>query len=157
MSAYTNPRPTYRFSYHIHDLIGPGLGAGIAGFEPARSQPYTAGRGLRFGAPSPERSSGAGFTEIVKIADGLHAVIMDWPSDPNSRHSAVWAEASGAEYGYLYIGLEGDGRLEVEGLGTARRPGSTCSLTVTPPDSTYLWSAGPNCMHRGVSIAFHAT
>jgi AraC-like DNA-binding protein len=93
----------------------------------------------------------------VHIAEGLHAFIADWPADPRRLEESVWAEIIGEDYGWLYVGLDGDATLEAEGLGLARRPGATCSLTVVPRDSTYVWSVGPKSTRRGISIAFHAS
>lgn len=145
-----------RYSYDIDDIIGPASGEGIDGFRLAPQQPYASGRGLRFGVPRVRAGNNKGFTEVVHITDGLHAVIMDWPADPEQHVEGVWSEHLANRYGWLYVGIEGDGSVEVEGFGKARRSGATCSLTLTPPESTYIWRLGPTSMRRGISIAFHA-
>ena len=144
-----------RISYDFAELVDCEGSDRVAGFKTARWQPYRARSGLRLSAPSVDDSDGNGFTEIVCAGDGLHAIITDWKGGASTL-AATWAESVGDQYGYLYIGLEGDGRLEVEGLGQARRRGPSCSLTVAPPGSTYLWRAEPGIIRRGVCIAFHA-
>ncbi|HEX7012529.1 MAG TPA: AraC family transcriptional regulator [Steroidobacteraceae bacterium] len=144
-----------RISYDLAELVGCERSERVPGFRIAGWQPYRSCPGLRLSAPSAEDNEGNGFTEIVCAGDGLHAIITDWRGTASTL-AATWAEYVGDQYGYLYIGLEGDGRLEVEGLGPARRRGPSCSLTVAPPGSTYLWRAAPGIIRRGVCIAFHA-
>lgn len=127
----------------------------LTGFRALPWQPYANRAGLRLSAPTLYDGDGNGFTEIADAGDGLHAIITDWRGDASTL-SATWAETVPEQYGYLYIGLEGDGRLEVEGLGAARRDGPSCALTVAPPGAVYLWRTQPGIRRRGVSIAFHA-
>lgn len=157
MKQTADRRATARFSYDINDLFGANSGLGIQGFRPARWQPYPTGRGLRLHTPLAMDDEDPGFSEVVHIAEGLHAFIADWPTDQRRIGESVWAEVIGDDYGWLYLGLDGDGRLEVEGGGLVRRPGATCSLTVVPRNTTYFWSVGPASARRGVSIAFHAS
>ncbi len=156
MGSYSSIYGTKRFYYDINDMIGPDCAAGIAGFEPAPWQPYSPEQGLRLGEPGVRSESQTGFTEVVHVDDGLHAVIIDWPKHAGHSTEAEWVEFLDTRYGWLYFGLEGEGKLKVEGFGPARRNGATCSLTVTPRKSTYIWHNGPASMRRGVSIAFHA-
>lgn len=147
---------TKRVCYEVRELIGPGCGTGIAGFAVDRYQPYPAGMGVRLSAPIAGSEPLEGFTEVVQVADGLHAVIADWKAGGRDAERGIWAESGGAGYAWFYFGADGDGRLEVEGWGTARRRGPTCSLTLTPPGSTYLWQNQPPEGRRGVSVAVHA-
>lgn len=144
-----------RISYDIVELIDCDRSERPAGFTATRWQPYRNCSGRRLSAPTVEGAESDGFTEIVCASEGLHAIITDWQGSASTL-AAVWAESVGERYGYLYIGLEGDGRLEVEGLGQARRRGVSCSLTVAPPGSTYIWRTEPGIVRRGVCIAFHA-
>jgi AraC-like DNA-binding protein len=145
---------TPRITYEMSELMIASLGSELEGFHAAAWQPYPQHRGKRLSAPAVHGSSPPGFTEIVEAADGLHAVITDWPAA--TSHVATWEETVPAECGYLYVGLEGDGRIEVEGIGYARRSGASCSVTVAPPGATHLWRTGPRVVRRGVCIAFHA-
>jgi AraC-like DNA-binding protein len=143
-----------RISYEIGELLIASVGSEVEGFHPSSWQPYPQHCGKRLSVPGARDSSPAGFTEIVQAADGLHAVITDWPA--TESHDATWVETVPAEYGYLYVGLEGDGRIEVEGVGYARCAGASCSVTVAPPGWKHLWRTGPRIVRRGVCIAFHA-
>jgi AraC-like DNA-binding protein len=143
-----------RITYEMSELMIASLGNEVEGFHPLAWQPYPQHCGKRLSAPDVHGSSPSGFTDIVQAADGLYAVITDWPAA--ASHDATWVETVPAEFGYIYIGLEGDGRIEVEGVGYARRPGASCSVTVAPPGSTHLWRRGPRAVRRGVCIAFHA-
>src|SRR5262245_8801358 len=71
-----------RFSYDINELLGADSGLGIHGFRAARWQPYPNGLGLRFHTPLAMDDEDTGFSEVVHIAEGLHAFIADWRSDP---------------------------------------------------------------------------
>ena len=153
--SFTVRRQT-RVSYDIRELIGPDCGAGITGFEVAEYQPYPVGVGMRLSAPSLGGSASEGFTEVVQVADGLHAVIIDWGAGVESTDHGVWEETCGAGYAWLYVGAEGDGRLEIEGFGTARKRGPACSITLAPPDSTMAWRNQPIGGRRGICIAFHS-
>jgi AraC-like DNA-binding protein len=144
-----------RVNYETSELLAPAIGSEIAGFEASDWQPYPQRQGKRLSAPAVDRTASVGFTDIVEAGDGLHVVITDWPADA-SRTPATWAETVPEQCGYLYIGLEGDGRLEVEGLGRARRLGPSCSITIAPPGSTFLWRTDPGVARRGVCIPFHA-
>jgi AraC-like DNA-binding protein len=141
-----------RIAYEMGELFVSSLGSQLAGFVPSRWQPYPEHRGKRLSAPALDTAARAGFTEIVQAGDGLHTIITDWPSGASPE--AVWAETVPGEHGYLYIGLEGDGRVQLEGLGHARRQGASCSVTVAPPESTQVWRSGPTVVRRGVCIAF---
>jgi AraC-like DNA-binding protein len=146
---------TRRVAYEMSELVTAALGSELVGFEQADWQPYPRHCGKRLSVPAVQMShTRSGFTEIVQAADGLHAIITDWPA--GSSQSTVWVETVPAQYGYLYISLQGDGRLEIEGLGYARRCGACCSITVAPPKSIQVWRTGPRLMRRGVCIAFHA-
>jgi AraC-like DNA-binding protein len=142
-----------RITYDIGELLRTSPGHELQGFRPLGWQPYPQHRGRRLSAPAARDTSPEGFTEIVQAAEGLHAVITDWPA--GASQSATWVETVPAGYGYLYVGLEGDGRIEVEGIGYARRPGAASSITVAPPASTHTWRSGPRIARRGVCIAFH--
>lgn len=144
-----------RIAYNIAELIDCEGRDRIVGFRTAPWQPYRNHSGLRLSAPNLNEGECNGFTEIMRAGDGLHAIITDWTAGASMR-GATWAEFVGDQYGYLYIGLEGDGRVDVEGLGRARRRGPSCSLTIAPPGSTYLWRTEPGLIRRGVCIAFHA-
>ncbi len=153
MSHTTESDRGPRISYDIAELVACQGSDYVAGFKAAHWQPYRNSLGRRMTAPGLD-SDLHGFTEVVQAGDGLHAIITDWRGEPGTR-AATWAESVGDQYGYLYIGLEGDGRLEVEGLGGARRRGPSCSLTVAPPGATWLWRTEPGTIRRGVCIAFH--
>lgn len=157
MKRTTNRRATAGFSYDINELLGADSGLGIQGFRPSRWQPYPSGAGLRLHTPLAMDDDDPGFSEVVHVAEGLHAFIADWRTDQRRIGESVWAEVIGDDYGWLYLGLDGDGSLEVEGFGPARRPGATCALTVVPRNTTCFWSVGPQSARRGVSIAFHAS
>jgi AraC-like DNA-binding protein len=145
---------TPRITYEMGELVIASLGSELEGFHATAWQPYPQHCGKRLSAPAVHGASRPGFTEIVEAADGLHAVITDWPAA--TSYVATWEETVPAECGYLYVGLEGDGRIEVEGIGYARRSGASCSVTVAPPGATHLWRTGPRVVRRGVCIAFHA-
>ena len=153
MSATSHPG--LRVACDLATLVDCERGDTLAGFRRSTWQPYRNHSGLRLTAPTLSDAEGNGFTEIAHAGDGLHAFITDWRGGA-STFAATWAEAVPDQYGYLYIGLEGDGRLEVEGMGSARRAGPSCSLTIAPPGATYLWRTQPGISRRGVSIAFHA-
>ncbi len=154
MSRVTVHGGITRISYELSELVMPSLGNELAGFEPSCWQPYPPHLGKRLSPPAADTPNRLGFTEIVQAGDGLHAIITDWPA--GTSQSAIWAETVPGQCGYLYIGLEGDGRVEIEGLGKARRPGASCSITVAPPASTQVWRTGPMVARRGVCIVFHA-
>lgn len=145
-----------QFYYDTTDMIGRGCGEGVVGFTPVKRQPYPSHRGLRLGVPGGGAGESPGFTEVVQITTDLHAVITNWPEGSGGVPGGVWAEHSATRYGWLYVGIEGDGRLQVEGLGAARRAGVCCSITVTPRESTYIWRHGLGKKRRGICIAFHA-
>jgi AraC-like DNA-binding protein len=144
-----------RIHYGVEELLSPDRAEHIAGFARAGWQPYPDDAGRRLTAPRLGDGDAEGFTEVVRVADGLHAIITDWRGMASHR-AVTWAETVGDQYGWLYIGVAGDGRLEVEGLGRARRRGPSCALTVAPPGATYLWRLAPDGLRRGVCIAFHA-
>jgi AraC-like DNA-binding protein len=144
-----------RIQYDVEELLEPGHAEGIAGFKRTRWQPYRGGTGIRMSAPTLSDGTAEGFTEVVKAGDGLHAIITDWRGRASFR-AATWAEKVDDQFGWLYIGLAGDGSVEVEGMGSARRPGPSCSLTLAPPRSTYLWQLPGEALRRAVCIAFHA-
>lgn len=158
MSATSHPatsRPGLRVSCDLASFVDCEGGDRLTGFRTAAWQPYCNRSGLRLTAPTLQDDGGNGFTEIAHAGDGLHAIITEWRGNASTL-TATWAETVPDQYGYLYVGLEGDGRLEVEGMGAARRAGPSCSLTVAPPGATYLWRTQPGISRRGVSIAFHA-
>lgn len=155
MTQLPTTRRHSRVSYDIRDLIGPACGVGIAGFEVAKYQPYPTGVGMRLSAPSLGASSPAGFTEVVQVADGLHAVIVDWGPDVADADRGVWEETGGADYGWLYVGAQGDGRLQIQGFGTARKLGPACCITLAPPGSTFVWGNQLHGGRRGIHVAFH--
>ena len=144
-----------RVAYEMGEMMTASLGNELEGFEPSQWQPYPQHHGKRLSAPGAQGSSREGFTEIVQVADGLHAAITNWPA-ATSPVATTWVETVPAECGYLYVGLEGDARIEFEGGGSARRLGASCSITVAPPGSRHLWRSGPSVVRRGVVIGFHA-
>jgi AraC-like DNA-binding protein len=144
-----------KIHYRTADLLSPAFATEIEGFEVSDWQPYSSPRGKRLSAPSVDGLAEFGFTDIVEVGDGLHAIITDWPA-ASCRSRAAWAEKVPAQQGWLYIALEGDGRLEIEGLGRARRAGPSCSITIAPPDATFVWHMAPGVARRGVCIPFHA-
>lgn len=148
-------RPGMRVNCDLASFVDCQLQPRLAGFRILPWQPYANRPGLRLSAPTLHDADGDGFTEIADAGDGLHAIMTDWRGDAATL-TATWAETVPDQYGYLYIGLQGDGRLEVEGLGAARRDGPSCALTVAPPGAIYLWRTQPGIRRRGVSIAFHA-
>jgi len=153
MSQVTVQGGVPRIAYELSELVVSSLDCELTGFEPSPWQPYPKNRGKRLSAPSVQTPAGHGFTEVVQVAEGLHAMITDWPC--GSSQKAIWAETVPEGYGYLYIGLQGDGRIQLEGLGPARRQGASCALTVAPSGSTQVWRSGPEVIRRGVCIAFH--
>jgi AraC-like DNA-binding protein len=154
-SLITRTRRHARISYDVRELIGPSCGVGIAGFEVAQYQPYPAGVGMRLSAPSLDTSPPEGFTEVVQVADGLHGVIVDWGAGVQDAGRGVWEETGGEGYGWLYVGAQGDGRLQIEGFGTARKQGPACCITLAPPGSTFVWGNQLSGGRRGIHIAFH--
>jgi AraC-like DNA-binding protein len=155
MTQLSTTRRHTRVSYDIRELIGPACGVGIAGFEVAKYQPYPAGAGMRLSAPSLGTRPSEGFTEVVQVDDGLHAVIVDWGAGVEDADRGVWEETGGAGYGWLYVGTQGDGRLQIEGFGTARKLGPACCITLAPPGSTFVWGNQLSGGRRGIHIAFH--
>ena len=155
LSHFAESAGGLRVHYTIDELISASTGDGVIGFTRAKWQPYQSRAGVRLSAPSLDDCENEGSTEVVQVSDGLHAIITDWRGGP-STVAATWAESVRDQYGYLYICVRGDGRVEVEGLGRARRSGPSCSLTVAPPGATYLWRHAPGSPRRGVCIAFHA-
>jgi AraC-like DNA-binding protein len=145
-----------RVDYGITELLNASLGNEVAGFEASKWQPYPQRLGKRLSAPTVNKGCKSGFTDVVEADHGLHTIIVDWPADA-SRHAANWAETVPGQYGWFYISLEGDGRIEIEGLGRARRVGPSCSITVAPPGSTHLWQVRPGVARRGVCIGFHSS
>lgn len=143
-----------RIDYEFAQLVNPALGEEVSGFERLPWQPYPQRQGKRLSAPAIGRAALSGFTDIVEADDDLYAIITHWPSN-SAQVMANWAETVPEQYGYLYIGLEGDGCIEVEGLGRARQPGPHCSVTIAPPASTHVWRTGPGVARRGACIAFH--
>jgi len=154
MSSVTVQKGVTRIAYDMMELVMPSLDRELVGFEPLSWQPYPRHLGKRLSAPALNSPSRLGFTEIVQASDGLQAIITDWPA--GASRAAIWAETVPAQCGYLYIGLEGDGRVEMEGLGHARRSGPSCAITIAPPASTQVWRSGPGLRRRGVCIVFHA-
>jgi len=152
VSSEAAPR---RLQYHIRDLIGPNCGAGIVGFDVVKQQPYRAGMGLRLSAPRSGPSPRAGYTEVVQVAEGLQAAMIDWKTHPQDPEPGFWAVTDSGDVGWLYVGNEGDGCVEVEGWGMVRRPGRACSVTLMPPGSTMVWCNQPVLGRRGVAVAFH--
>jgi len=151
----TAQSPTPRIKYRTSDLLATTLGHTMPGFSPTDWQPYPQRQGTRLSAPNGATATKPGFTDIVEAGEDLTAIITDWPAI-DTGPATTWAESVPEQCGYLYIGLEGDGRLEVEALGSARRLGASCSITIAPRASTFLWRTGPNIERRGVCILFHA-
>ncbi len=144
-----------RVDYRTTDLIAPALGQEVTGFRAADWQPYPKHCGRRLSAPARTGAARLGFTDVVEAEDGLHAIITDWPEDPE-RTEAHWVETLDQPYTYLYIALAGDGRLDVEGHGQARRAGPACFLTIAPRGSRSLWRTAPTVIRRGMCIAIQA-
>lgn len=155
MSQLSATRCHRRVSYDISDLTGPDCGSGIAGFAVSEYQPYPVGSGMRLSVPSLGGRAPEGFTEVVQVAPGLHAIIANWGASGEDADHGIWEETCSPDYGWLYVGTEGDGRLEIQGFGTARKRGPACSITLAPPGSTMAWRNPPKGGRRGIAVAFN--
>jgi hypothetical protein len=118
MSRAAVPRDFDRVSYRHSELVGPALGREIVGFQPCDWQPYPKHLGRRLSRPAASSPASSRFREIAWAAASLHLFVTDCPLV--ACYPTIWAAKMPARLGYLYFRLEGDGRVEVIGLGSAQ-------------------------------------
>jgi AraC-like DNA-binding protein len=147
-SAAHHWRPDFR--YRLDDLLAPGFGRNIGSMVRLECQPYPAGCGVRFAAPSPRR----GYTDVVRVSDEMHVLIVNWHATENSRICSVWEEMLDPGWGWLYFRLEGESENDVDNNQPITLTSPSVSLSVLPQKSAQRWRDDTSIDRRGISIAF---
>jgi AraC-like DNA-binding protein len=141
-------RPNFR--YRLEDLFALDFNRSIGPMRPSQTQPYPPGCGVRFAAPPPRE----GYTDVVRVADDLHVLIVNWQAAPNSPACCVWEEMLGPSWGWLYFRIDGESENDVDSSEPIVLSSPSVSLSVLPADSAQRWRDNTSMGRRGISIAF---
>jgi AraC-like DNA-binding protein len=141
-------RPNFR--YRLEDLFAPGFGRNIGSMRPLAHQPYPPGCGVRFAAPAPRD----GYTDVVRVCDEMHVLIVNWRATPDSQVCSVWEEMLDPDWGWLYFRIEGESENDVNATEPITLSSPSVSLSVQPANSTQRWRDDTSVDRRGISIAF---
>jgi AraC-like DNA-binding protein len=141
-------RPNFR--YRLEDLLAPGFGQNISSMRPLPHQPYPTGCGVRFTPPPPRE----GYTDVVRVSDDMHVLIVNWHATPDSHVCSVWEETLGPGWGWLYFRLQGESENDVNTTEPITLSSPSVSLSALPAKSAQRWRDDTAVARRGISIAF---